>query len=249
VGFLSRIFGQEEKPGEVDTRLQVDLHSHLLVGIDDGVQTPEESADIIRTLKDSGVKKIITTPHIQSDYFKNTPEIISAKLAELKTWLQGNGISIDIEAAAEYYIDEGFEEKFLKKQEALLTFGKKYLLVETSYLQKPYNLEQVLFDLKIAGYKPVLAHPERYNFLIDDFRKMNALFDTGVYFQLNLLSLANMYSPQTKKAAEYMIKNKMVHFVGSDIHNIRHARTLYELKRSKAYAQLMELPIMNNSLL
>src|SRR5690606_2489169 len=110
--------------------LEVDMHSHLIPGIDDGSKTMEESLNLVKRLSDYGLRKIITTPHIMSEYYRNTPEIISMGLEDLRRAVKNEGVSIEIEAAAEYYMDEIFLEK-IKNGEEILTFGDNYILVET----------------------------------------------------------------------------------------------------------------------
>lgn len=226
----------------------VDMHSHLLVGIDDGCQSYEESLDIIRRLKDLGYKKLITTPHIMSDTYKNTPDIILKKLDELREQLAKNNINIEIEAAAEYYIDEWFEQEYTKNK--LLTFGKnKYVLVETGFMAKPMHLEQILFDLQMEGYSPILAHPERYQYIIDKPSLAEDLYDKGILLQMNIMSLSGYYSPDIKKAAEHLIDNKLLSFVGSDIHNLRHTRIVNDFTQTDEYKQIYHSKLLNNTLL
>jgi len=144
--------------------LEVDMHSHLIPGIDDGSKSMEESLELIKRLSSYGLQKIITTPHVMSEYYKNTPEIISMGLEDLRKAVKAEGISIEIEAAAEYYIDEILLEK-IKDGKSLLTFGEKYILVETGFINKPQMLLETMFQLEMSGYKPILAHPERYQYL------------------------------------------------------------------------------------
>ena len=140
----------------------VDIHSHLIPGIDDGVKSMEESIDMIKAFASLGFKRLITTPHIMSDYFKNTPEIILGGLELVRSAVKKEGIDITIDAAAEYYLDEFFIQKL--KKEKLLTINNKYLLFEISYINPPDYLLGVVFDIIVNGYTPILAHPERYNF-------------------------------------------------------------------------------------
>ena len=134
--------------------LRVDMHSHLIPGIDDGSKSMEESLQLLRRLADFGLEKIITTPHIMSEYYKNTPEIIRMGLEDLRKAAKQEGIKIQIDAAAEYYIDEIFLEK-VKAGEDLLTFGNQYILVETGFINKPQMLLDIFFHLEMAGYKPL----------------------------------------------------------------------------------------------
>jgi len=242
---LFNLFGSKPKAeAEIDQSLRVDFHSHLLPGIDDGCQTIEDSLENIRELQKQGIKKIITTPHIFQELYPNTPEIIRSKLAIVRKALSDQQIEMDIEATAEYYLDEWFCKNF--KDIELLTLPGKYILVETNYMEKPHFMEEILFELQISGYKVILAHPERYNYLLGDFRKFNDLFDTGILFQCNLLSFTGYYSPRIKEASMYLLKNKMMHMVGSDIHKMKHASTITQFKKSKDYAELMKLNLLNN---
>lgn len=219
--FLFDIFKstKTDKPTDLSV-LKCDLHSHLIPGIDDGTKTMEESIALIRLFYELGYKKIITTPHVLSDGYPNTPEIILNELEKLKVALDNENIPIEVEAAAEYYIDYDFSKKI--KQEKLLTFGKNYLLFEISYINPPDNFEHIIFQLQTSGYKPVLAHPERYPFWLQNVEKLEKLKEKGVLFQLNINSLTGYYSHESRQAAEQLIERNMVDFLGSDCHHFRH---------------------------
>lgn len=247
MGFLDIFKKNKDLPvGEHFLPITVDFHSHLLPGIDDGCSNVEESIENILELKKQGITKIITTPHIFSEAYPSTPEIIIEKLHFLKEKLIEKGIEIELQAAAEYYLDDWFCKNFEKID--LLTIGDNYILVETNYMEKPHFLTQILFDLQTCGYRIILAHPERYNYLLNDYEMFGKLFDTGILFQCNLLSFTGYYSPQIKKAANYLLKNKMIHLVGSDIHKIRHTKAISEFKKTHQYAQIIKLGMLNNTL-
>jgi tyrosine-protein phosphatase YwqE len=196
------------------------VHSHLIPGIDDGAKTMEDAVALIRAFYELGYKKIITTPHILADGYSNTHEIILSGLDKVRTAVRNENIPIQLEAAAEYYVDFNFEKKI--EQKKLLMFGANYLLVEISYVNPPENLEHIIFKLQANGYKPVLAHPERYLFWFHDFKKYEMLKEKGVLFQLNINSLTGYYSLQTKKLAEQFIQKNMIDFLGSDCHHFGH---------------------------
>jgi protein-tyrosine phosphatase len=248
MSLFSRMF-KSSAPQETSTEgfLKVDMHSHLLPGIDDGVKDFEESLEIIRTLHQMGYRKLITTPHIMSDFYRNTPETIRSLAEELRSQLKKNEIDMQIECAAEYYLDDHFEEELKKKN--LMYFGDKYVLVEMSYLNPTSNFFEVVFNLKMAGYQPVLAHPERYVFLYGDYEKYKDMFARDMLFALNLASLAGYYSKEAKKVAEWLIKEKMVHFVGTDVHHVRHLPHLKNAIQTEPYKQMESLKLLNNSLL
>jgi protein-tyrosine phosphatase len=227
--------------------MQVDMHSHLIPGIDDGSKSMEESLDLIRRLSDFGLRKIITTPHIMSEYYRNTPEIIKMGLADLRRSVEKEGINIEIDAAAEYYMDEVFLDKVVNG-EKLLTFGPNHILVETGFINRPQMLLETFFQLEMAGYKPIFAHPERYQYLIGDKKLLEDLVDRQIYFQVNLLSLTGFYSKQVKDFAEMLLERGLIKFFGTDCHNPRYLDMLETLPRSKSYEKIKELQVLNSGL-
>ncbi len=218
MGLKNSIFSSTKLSKPLDLSIVgTDMHSHLIPGLDDGCQTTEESLSLIRRLKDVGFKKLITTPHIMHDYYKNRPEIILPELERLRKAVKEEGLNIELEVAAEYMLDGGFEGRY--KSEKLMTFGDNYVLIELSYMDEPPNLKSVIFDLQISGYKIILAHTERYAYWFPDFKKFMDLKDRGVFFQINIISLGGFYTHPVKKMAEKLIDNGMVEFIGSDAHN------------------------------
>jgi tyrosine-protein phosphatase YwqE len=207
----------------------------------------EESLELIKRLSSYGLRKIITTPHIMSEYFKNTPEIISMGLEDLRKAVKAEGISIEIEAAAEYYMDEILLEK-IKNGEKLLTFGENYILVETGFINKPQMLFETMFQLEMSGYKPILAHPERYQYLIGDKSLLEDMVDRKILFQINLLSLTGFYSKPVKDFAESLMERELVKFFGTDCHNVRYLDMLETLPKQKSFSQIKRINWMNTSL-
>ena len=208
--------------------LHTDIHSHLIPGIDDGARTMEDSIALIKEMSKLGYKKLITTPHIMNDYYKNTPEIILSGLDKVRNEIAKQNIDIQIEAAAEYMLDDGFEKKM--KDGKLLTFGDNYILFEMSYLTEYPRLSEVIFNLQMEDYKVVLAHPERYTYWHHNFEKYKELTDRGVYLQLNINSLTGWYSHGSKVIAEKLINRNMISLLGSDLHNDKY---LEELQKSR----------------
>lgn len=226
--------------------VKTDMHSHLIPGIDDGAKTIEDSIELIRRLMELGYKKAITTPHIMSDYYKNTPEIIHAGLDKVREAVAKENIGFELDAAAEYYIDDGF----LNKLEAgkLLTFGNNYLLFEISYINCPDNLKDIIFQMQVHGYKPVMAHPERYPFWFAKFDEYQAFRDQGVLLQINANSLSGYYGFEAKKTAEKLIEKEMVDMIGTDMHNLTHAEALKKTAREKSFKKLLEFNLLNKHL-
>ena len=209
--FLHTIFKKNQKQ-----YYDVDIHSHLIPGIDDGSKSMEESIQLITKLKDLGFKKLIITPHIMHHRFPNSSEVILSGLKELKAEVKKQQIDIELEVAAEYYLDEHFVTLLNKKD--ILTFGDNYLLFEMSYAIKPANLESIIYEMKVAGYKPILAHPERYMFMHEDFSIYENLKESGVLFQVNLNSFNGYYSKPVEKMAFKLMERGFIDFIGSDTH-------------------------------
>ena len=198
----------------------VDFHSHILFGIDDGATTFEESLGLIKALKTIGIHHFITTPHIIQHVWENTSEIIINRKNDVNQLLEKEGINVTLKAAAEYLMDDQFVQLFKNKE--LLTLKENYVLVEMSYINAPIQLYDIIFDLQVAGYKPVLAHPERYTFYHNNFNEYQKLKNTGCLFQLNLLSTVGYYGPMVSKTADFLLKNNMFDYVGSDVHHEKH---------------------------
>jgi len=227
----------------------VDMHSHLLPGIDDGVQTIAESLTCIKTLQHLGYKKLICTPHIIFDVYPNNHETILPKLEEVRAALRENNIDMTIEAAAEYMVDLEMEKQVLSGA-PLLTFGNNLILIEMSYVAPSPNIEQVIFQMRLKGLQPILAHPERYIFYHNDFENYQRFVDLGCKLQLNLLSLIGYYGKQIKLVAEKLLKNNMIDLLGTDMHHERHLVALIELATKKEFYKLLEgVEIQNRKLL
>jgi protein-tyrosine phosphatase len=226
--------------------LKVDVHSHLLPMLDDGVKTFEESEEIILRLVKMGYTKLITTPHVM-DAYRNTTVSILEKLKMLEEFLLAKSIPMKVEAAAEYYLDENLF-RLIEQDQPVLTFGKKFLLFETNFLTEPLNLKEFIFLASTKGYQLVLAHPERYMYLQGNIEKAEDLLDRGVLFQLNISSITGYYSKPAQQAANKLIDRGWVHLLGSDCHNLQHIKLAEEAQRLKYFQKVLSLPLLNNSL-
>lgn len=198
----------------------VDFHSHILFGIDDGAKTPEDSLLLAKSLQDKGCSQLIATPHVMYSVWENTSEGILSRLEQTQTMLQQNGVSIPVRAAAEYLIDSFFVQRL--KSEELLTIGGNHVLVEMSYLNAPIQLYDIIFEIQLAGYTPVLAHPERYSFYHRNFKEYAKLKDAGCKFQVNLLSAVGYYGQSVAETADRLLNEDYIDFAGSDVHHSRH---------------------------
>ncbi len=223
----------------------VDIHSHLLPGIDDGAKNMDDSIELISKMSSYGIKNIITTPHVLGDVYPNTSKVIKQKLTEVKNELANRGIKdVQIAAAAEYMMDEQFSK--LLENNDILTIKDKYVLVEMSFFSAPINLYEILFEIQLKGYKPVLAHPERYNFYHNDLNNFYKLKNSGCLFQLNLLSLTEQYGKGVQKISNKLLKEGLYDFVGTDTHHHHHLELLQKIGIQKNLDNLIDL--FNNNI-
>lgn len=246
---FGNLFGKSSKNDHtaVDfSTVKTDMHSHLIPGIDDGAKTMEDSLTLIKHLYTLGYRKAITTPHIMSDYFRNTPEIILGGLEEVKKAVKAENIDMELGAAAEYYLDDGFAHKL--ENEKLLTFGENHLLFEISYINCPENLREIIFRMQVLGYKPIMAHPERYPFWFHKFDEYRSFRDQGVLLQINVNSLSGYYGMEAKKTAEKLIDNEMVDLIGTDLHHMNHVEALKKCLKEKHFRKVLEFNLLNKHL-
>lgn len=221
----------------------IDIHSHLLPGIDDGAQTFEDTLRLTKALQGFGVTQFITTPHIIQHVWENTHEGIVSKKTETIQQLAKNDITVPFNAAAEYLMDDQFVRLF--KNQELLTLKDNYILVEMSYINAPIQLYSILFDLQVAGYIPILAHPERYLFYHNNFNEYTKLKRAGCLFQLNLLSVVGYYGSQIAKIAEELLAKGMYTYVGTDVHHDNHIKA-FDQKLKLKDIQPLKKAIANN---
>jgi protein-tyrosine phosphatase len=198
----------------------IDFHSHLLFGIDDGAANFEDTLGLVKAMNGFGITQITTTPHVMNHVWENTTEIIVNRQNDVNALFKEHEVDFTIKAAAEYLLDDSFVKLF--QNEPLLTLKDNYVLVEMSYINAPLQLYDILFELQIAGYKPVLAHPERYNFYHNKIDEYKRLKNAGCLFQINLLSTVGYYGEFVARTAEELLKRGMIDFASSDIHHEKH---------------------------
>ncbi len=244
--FLSKIFG---KNNYLDfSVLNSDMHAHLIPGIDDGSVDIEETLKMIEGLKTLGFKNFITTPHMMPDVFKNTNASISEAGIKLNIELESQ-IGKQIHTAAEYYVDENFPER-VRNNESFLTFGNNYILIEVSMNAKEKSLKETLFELKVKGYYPVLAHVERFPYMFtDDLNYYSDLKDADVLFQVNLRSFIGQYGETQRKIARALADNNMIDFLGTDLHR-QNQLPFLEMAMKDSYVQklLKQNKLLNKQL-
>lgn len=229
--------------------LGADIHSHFIPGIDDGAETMEDSLELLRHMSANGFSKVVTTPHISADYFPaNTRDSILKGLETLDAAARKESIPLVIEAAAEYMIDERFLAQ-LRNREPLLYFGDHYVLVEMGFVQASPLLQPVLFELQAMGYRPVLAHPERYNYYhMQSLEVLQQLKESGCLLQLNTIALTGYYGQNVNNFANKLLNEGLFSFLGSDIHHRRHQKVFNTVLRTEYFPKLMQLSLLNNTI-
>lgn len=225
-----------------------DMHSHLIPGIDDGAKDMEDSLQLIRGLIDLGYHKLITTPHVLIDYYPNTPTTIGNGYEAVQAELKKLDIAVEFQAAAEYLLDDHFIT-LLETDQPLLTLKDKMVLIELSFAVPAINLKEILFQVQLKGYQPVLAHPERYLYFGANKGWYEQLKDAGCLFQLNLLSIKGYYGKGSQELAQYLIKKKYVDLLGTDLHHQKHLENLRSTRLSDAVKKLLDTGLIRNATL
>ena len=210
-----------------------DIHCHILPGIDDGSPDVTTSVELIERMQGWGIERIIASPHVTYGTFENTPESTAKARKELQQALDAKANPLTLSNSAEYRIDDLFLEHL--KKGILMTLPGNYILVENSFMQEPWNLDQLLFELQVKGFKPILVHPERYSYYYSHKERYEKIHAGGTLFQINVLSLAGYYGRAEKKFAEHLIEKGLVNFIGTDLHNHKHADAIDRYLASKDY--------------
>jgi protein-tyrosine phosphatase len=223
---------------DIASYMEVDIHSHLLPGIDDGAQDITHSLKLLSGLKEKGIRRVVTSPHVMADIHKNTPQTIHTAYQTLLPHLAPSGINIPFSYGAEYMLDEQFLDK-LNNQEILPLFDN-YILVETPFLFKPLNIEEDLFQIQAAGFIPILAHPERYVYMFGEQELYFKMKSLGCLLQMNILSATGYYGKMEKDAAKFLLKNNLYTYFGTDMHHDRHLHNFLNFQVDEEVARLLD---------
>lgn len=241
----------KKKPAPFEGNLSVlkcDMHSHIIPGIDDGSPDIDTSIQLVEGLQEAGYEKLIATPHLMADLYPNNRQTITRGYEKLKAALQKKHIKIKLQFAAEYFLDDHFDS-LLEKNEPLLTVKDNLVLVEFSFASAPFDYKEKLFNLQMKGYRPILAHPERYGYWHQKPEKYEELRNAGCLFQINLLSLIGYYGKGAAQAAFQLVKKRQVELLGTDLHHVKH---LAQLQNPELYRKANEiaaaLPLLNSQL-
>src|SRR5690606_7422816 len=253
MAFFTRLFSRKSNSTKVKMLgklafLEIDMHNHLLPGIDDGSPTVEHSLELIKGLSHLGLDKFICTPHIMDGVHPNTKATIAKAHNSLTEGLKQSGSKVQVHAAAEHMIDDGIRSLIAKDNLCVMPGG--YVLIEMSYLSESKALFQTILDIQNLGYKPILAHPERYNYYHHNFDMYKQIRNAGCLLQLNLLSISRYYGADVKVAALTMIKSGMYDFVGTDLHHEKHLTAIQEVVEKYPVRELLKTcNILNPTLL
>ena len=224
----------KRRPNPQQLFYHTDVHCHILPGVDHGSPDIETSISLIEKEIGMGIDTIVTTSHVTGGVAENSPATLQPAFEELKSAIDDKGLQVELMLSAEYRIDDFFLAQLENKE--LLPFPNDYLLVENSFQQEILGLDDLMFNLQIKGYSPILAHPERYAYYNHDrYRQLHA---SGVLFQVNTLSFTGYYGGHAFTTAMWMMQNDLIDFLGSDIHNENHARLLAEFINTKDYKKI-----------
>lgn len=231
--------------------IKTDIHCHIIPGVDDGAPDTEIAVKLVGRMRKWGIERIFASPHVTDTSFENTEETLGPALIGLNEALsEVNNDDFKVSRHAEYRIDDFFFNQLEKGN--IKTLPQNYILIENSFMQEPWNLEQVVFDLKLKGYQPILAHPERYSYYaLENKQRYQQLHDAGLLFQINLLSLANHYGGYERDTAEWLIEKGYVDFLGTDLHRSRHADSIdlyLKSSRAKKHFKQLEGRLLNDTL-
>ena len=246
--FFSRSKTKESSATADFSLLNTDMHSHLIPGVDDGARDIDSSLQLIRGMYELGYRKLITTPHIMGDMYKNTPEVILERLEWVRAAVKKEGLAIEINAAAEYFLDD-YVASLLKDNEPLLKVSGNMVLVEFSMAYPSHSLKDILFEMQMQGYQPIIAHPERYIYLEHNKGFYEELKDIGCLFQLNILSLTTHYGKSVQELAHYLVKKNYYDLIGTDLHNLRNLEALHSPGLSAQVKKLLDTGKIKNAVL
>lgn len=224
----------------IGAHLGVEFHNHILAGMDDGAEKWEESLQMLLFYAERGYQKVICTPHVSAEFFPNKRLDIMHAADTLRRIAQEQEIPIEIRASAEYLVDTNFLR--LLEQDEVLPIAGKYLLVETGFFEPPAKLEEILFSIRMKGYFPIVAHPERYFYAQE---KLYAQWrERGYLFQVNIASFVGGYGSDARQKAHLLLKKNWIDFVGTDLHKPNQIPTLYKAYNESFWKKL--LPNLKN---
>ncbi len=202
----------------------IDLHTHILPGVDDGIESADQSVEFARIAVEDGVRLMVATPHCKEGFWFNDRETVLGDVARLRTLLNDAGVDLAIEPGAEVYLCEDLVERVRDGRAPTLADNGKTLLLELSLTQYPVDLENLIFRLKLAGIEPLFAHPERIRYFQDDIGRYEEAIRLGGWGQITTGSILGMFGRAAQEFSEEILRKGLVHVLASDSHNLRGRR-------------------------
>ena len=247
MGLLGNIF--RSKKEQVQLFYKTDIHCHILPGVDHGSQSIEQSLDMLRAEKQMGIERVILTSHVTAITFENTRETLMDSFLKLKDAVTDIGLDIELALSAEYRMDEYFDKEYAADH--LIPMPGNHILLENSFQQELMNLDDLLFDMQVKGYKTILAHPERYSYYSRRRKRYEQLHNAGARFQVNILSFTGYFGEEARESALWFARNGMIDYLGSDMHNVKHAHIIMDYLNSKEWRRLSKEiePTVKNDLI
>ena len=234
------MFGKLFKRNKEQVKLfyNTDVHSHILPGVDHGSQSVEQSLEMLRAEMDMGINRVILTSHVTAITFENTRETLMDAYQKLLQAVSDEGLDIELHLSAEYRMDEYFDKEY--KADHLIPMPGNHILLENSFQQELLNLDELLFDMQVKGYRTILAHPERYNYYSRRRKRYEQLHNAGARFQVNILSFTGYFGEEARDSALWFAENGMIDYLGSDMHNVKHAHIIMDYLNSKEWRKLSQ---------
>ena len=214
--------------------MMVDLHCHVLPAIDDGSESLDQSLDFCRVALADGVTTLVATPHQKPGQFDNPPESVHQKVLELQSALRDAEVLVRIVEGAEVYCTPDLPQRVKENRVTTLNAAGKYLLLELPYQQFPLKPEETIFQLKLAGITPVLAHPERIAFFTADMSRLETLIRLGCLTQVTASALLGGFGGKARDFARRMLEKGLVHVISSDAHDTQYRPPVLSQARDAA---------------
>ena len=247
MSFFSKLFGNNKE--QVKLFYNTDIHCHILPGVDHGSQSVEQSLEMLRAEQEMGISRVILTSHVTAVTFENTQESLMKAYDVLKKAVAEAGLDIELRVSAEYRMDEYFDKEYAADH--LIPMPGNHILLENSFQQELMNLNELLFDMQVKGYKTILAHPERYSYYSRRRKRYEELHNAGARFQVNILSFTGYFGEEARESALWFAHNEMIDYLGSDMHNLKHAHIIMDYLHSKEWKKLSKIiePTVKNDMI
>lgn len=231
---FGKLFGRKKE--QVKLFYNTDVHCHILPGVDHGSRSVEQSLELLEAQMEMGIHCVILTSHVTAVTFENTRESLTSAFEVLKQAVAEAGLDMELHLSAEYRMDEYFDKEY--KAGHLIAMPGNHILLENSFQQELLNLDELLFDMQVQGYKTILAHPERYTYYSRRRKRYEALHNAGARFQVNLLSFTGYFGEEARESALWFARNGMIDYLGTDMHNIKQAHIIMDYLNSKEWRKM-----------